>query len=73
MTILEFANTVKEATKSSSEIMFIQPQDKRIKDDPQVRRPDISKAKALLGWEPNVPLADGLDKTIPYFRNRLSV
>lgn len=73
MTILEFANTVKEATKSNSEVMFIQPQDKRIKDDPQVRRPDIAKAKALLGWEPDVRLSDGLEKTIPYFRGRLSM
>jgi dTDP-glucose 4,6-dehydratase len=37
-------------------------------DDPKVRRPDIRRAKALLGWEPKVPLEDGLAKTIEYFR-----
>lgn len=38
-------------------------------DDPQQRRPDITKAKALLNWEPKVPLDDGLNKTIEYFRS----
>lgn len=37
-------------------------------DDPKVRQPDISKAKALLGWEPKVSRAEGLQKTLPYFR-----
>lgn len=73
MTILEFAEAVKEATGSASEIAFIQPQDTRIKDDPKVRRPDISKARSLLGWEPSVRLSDGLEKTIPYFKKRVVV
>ena len=38
------------------------------KDDPKRRKPDIALAKALLGWEPKVPLQDGLAKTIDYFR-----
>ena len=38
-------------------------------DDPKVRRPDISLARRILGWEPAVPLEEGLKKTIPYFRN----
>jgi dTDP-glucose 4,6-dehydratase len=71
MTILEFAETVKEVTGSRSEIKFVQPEDKRIKDDPKVRRPDISKARSLFNWEPTVPLRAGLEKTIPYFRERL--
>ncbi|HSM56538.1 MAG TPA: UDP-glucuronic acid decarboxylase family protein [Candidatus Sulfomarinibacteraceae bacterium] len=71
MTILEFAEAVNRATRSDSEICFVQPQDIRIKDDPQVRRPDISKAAALLGWGPEVGLEEGLEKTIPYFRERL--
>jgi dTDP-glucose 4,6-dehydratase len=37
-------------------------------DDPKVRRPDIRRAKQLLGWEPKVELEDGLRKTIEYFR-----
>ena len=73
MTILEFASIVKKATGSSSEVSFIQPQDKRIKDDPQIRRPDIEKARMILGWEPKVRLPQGLEKTIPYFRTRLAV
>ena len=38
------------------------------KDDPKRRKPDITLAKALLGWEPKVPLKEGLAKTIAYFR-----
>lgn len=41
-------------------------------DDPKQRQPDISRAKALLGWQPSVPLDEGLDRTIAYFRNLLS-
>jgi nucleoside-diphosphate-sugar epimerase len=37
-------------------------------DDPKIRRPDITKARALLGWEPKVSLAVGLERTIDYFR-----
>jgi dTDP-glucose 4,6-dehydratase len=71
MTVLEFAETVLEVTGSASEIVFIQPEDSRVRDDPKVRRPDITKARELLGWEPRVMLADGLAKTIPYFRDCL--
>ena len=39
------------------------------KDDPKVRRPDIERAKKLLGWEPNIPLAEGLKKTVEYFQS----
>ena len=40
-------------------------------DDPKVRRPDITKARTLLGWEPKVSLEDGLTKTIEYFRKKV--
>jgi len=73
MTILKFAEAVKKATGSKSEICFVQPEDTRIMDDPQVRRPDISKARNILGWEPQVDLEEGLAKTIPYFRQSLGV
>ncbi len=71
MTILDFAKSVKEATGSDSEITFVQPQDRRVQDDPQVRRPDISKARRLLDWEPKVDLREGLEKTIAFFRTRV--
>jgi len=71
MTILEFAHKVLEITGSSSEIVFVTPTDERTKDDPQVRRPDISKAKRVLNWEPKVGLEEGLRKTIEWFRERV--
>ena len=62
-TILQLAEMVIELTGSKSKIV------KRPlpADDPRQRKPDISKAKALLGWEPSTPLRDGLTKTIAYF------
>lgn len=71
MTILEFAEAVKEISRSESEIVFIHPKDDRITDDPKVRRPDINKARQVLGWEPKVNLAEGLTETIAYFRGRV--
>lgn len=63
-TVLELARLVKEITHSPSEIVFKPlPQ-----DDPKQRRPDISLAKRLLGWEPRVPVREGLLRTITYFR-----
>jgi dTDP-glucose 4,6-dehydratase len=59
-TLLQLAETIVQITGSSSEIVF-QPLPK---DDPQQRRPDISRAQALLGWEPTVDLDDGLRRTI---------
>ena len=71
MTILEFAEAVIEIAGSNSEIVHIQPSDERVTDDPKVRRPDIRKAKRVLGWEPKVGLAEGLANTIDYFRSRV--
>jgi dTDP-glucose 4,6-dehydratase len=67
MTVLQFAKKILELTGSKSEIAYRPlPQ-----DDPQVRQPDITKARKLLGWEPKVELDEGLSKTIEYFRARL--
>jgi dTDP-glucose 4,6-dehydratase len=67
MTVLQFAEKILELTGSKSPIEYRPlPQ-----DDPQVRQPDIAKAKRVLGWEPKVPLDEGLAKTIAYFRARL--
>lgn len=71
MTILDFAEAVVELTGSRSEIIFVQPDDERITDDPKVRQPDITKARQILGWEPQVSLVDGLTQTIEYFRDKV--
>jgi dTDP-glucose 4,6-dehydratase len=71
MTILEFAHKILEVTASPSEIVFVRPEDERTQDDPMVRKPDINKARQVLGWEPVVPLAEGLSKTVEWFRTRL--
>ena len=42
-------------------------------DDPRVRQPDITRARAILGWEPKVPLADGLQRTLEYFKQKLGL
>lgn len=68
MTILEFAETVQKLTGGKSELNHVVPTDERTKDDPQVRRPDISRARKVLGWEPRVSLEEGLGHTIEYFR-----
>jgi len=64
ITILEFAQRIQRLTGSSSTIEF-RPLPE---DDPKQRRPDITKARSLLGWEPKVPLEEGLRRTIEYFR-----
>lgn len=71
MTILDFAKTIVELTGSQSEIVFVRPTDMRIKDDPKVRQPDISKARRILNWEPKVSLQAGLKETIAYFKPRV--
>ena len=71
ISILEFAEAVIEATDSSSEIIFVDPEDDRITDDPKVRRPDIAKARRVLDWEPKVDLEEGLRHTIDYFRTKV--
>jgi dTDP-glucose 4,6-dehydratase len=66
-TVLELASMIKELTASDSEIAF----EPRPVDDPSVRRPDISRARELLGWEPRVPVREGLQRTIEWFRSEL--
>lgn len=72
MTILQFAQAVRQASGSLSEIVFITPQDERTQDDPHTRQPDISRAKSILGWEPKIGLVEGLDRTIAWFRQQLA-
>jgi dTDP-glucose 4,6-dehydratase len=65
MTVLEFAQQVLDLTGSGGPIHH-----KELPvDDPKIRQPDISRARELLGWEPQVPLRRGLETTIAYFRD----
>ena len=66
-TIAELADHVLEQTGSSSPIDYLPLPP----DDPSRRQPDIARAKAVLGWEPKVPLRDGLARTIQYFQDVL--
>src|SRR4029450_1117185 len=63
MTIKEIAETIIRMTGSKSQIVY-RPLPT---DDPKQRRPDITRARTLLGWEPKVQLEEGLVKTIEYF------
>ena len=69
-TMLEFAQKIKEMTHSSSEIVY---EKLKTADDPKQRKPDITKATTLLGWEPKVDLDEGLERTIAYFRTKLGM
>lgn len=68
MSVLQFASTIQKIIGSSSPIEY-RPLPL---DDPKVRKPDISKAKRILDWEPQVGLEDGLRRTIEYFREVVS-
>ncbi len=68
ITILEFANRIRELTHTKAEIIF-KPLPK---DDPKQRCPDIGKAQRLLNWKPVVPLADGLQLTLAYFQQKIA-
>ena len=69
ITIEEFAKEIIELTNSKSKIVY-----KELPiDDPKVRKPDISKAKKLLNWEPKVKRAEGLKRTLGYFKEKVNV
>jgi dTDP-glucose 4,6-dehydratase len=68
VTILEFAREIRELSGSQSPIEFRPlPQ-----DDPKVRRPDITRARQLLGWEPRIDRREGLLRTLRYFQGKLA-
>lgn len=64
--IIELAETIKKLVNSESEIVFSELP----KDDPRRRKPDISKAKRIIGWEPKVGLEEGLERTIEWFKEK---
>jgi dTDP-glucose 4,6-dehydratase len=68
VTILQLATRIRDLSGSSSEIVF-KPLPE---DDPKQRRPDLTRARKLLGWQPRTSLDDGLARTIAYFRERLA-
>ena len=63
-TVKQLAEIVIELTRSSSEIVY----EELPTDDPKVRKPDISRARRMLGWEPKVPVREGVARTVDYFR-----
>jgi dTDP-glucose 4,6-dehydratase len=68
MTIEQIATMIIEMTGSKSRIIYKELPT----DDPKVRQPDITRARNELGWEPKVPLEQGLGRTIEYFRAKIS-
>ena len=66
-TIRQLAELIIELTGSPSKLKFLPA----VSDDPQKRKPDITKAKEILHWEPTIELREGLLKTIDYFRNKI--
>lgn len=70
-TILEFAQTINTIIGNKAGIIF-KPMD-RVGNDPQRRRPDITRAETILHWEPKILLDEGLNRTIPYFRRGMGL
>ena len=68
-TMLELANVVREIVNPDVEISFVE----NTSDDPSRRKPDITKAKKLLGWEPKIPLKEGLLPMVDDFKKRLEL
>ncbi|MBN1966241.1 MAG: SDR family oxidoreductase [Anaerolineae bacterium] len=69
MNMIELAKLINELTGNPAGIVY--REEKRIQGDPQKRRPDITLAQKLLGWEPKVPVREGLQRTIDYFKGQL--
>lgn len=66
MTVLELAELIRKTTNSNSKIVF----DNLPEDDPVKRKPDIALAAKILNWKPTVPIEDGIDRTVRYFKDR---
>ena len=71
ISLLQFAEAINRITGNKAGITFVK--DARSVRDPQQRRPDITRAKTILNWEPRVGLDEGIEKTIPYFKEKLGV
>jgi dTDP-glucose 4,6-dehydratase len=70
MTVLQFAETINKITENKGGIAYV---DARSSRDPQMRQPDITRARQILKWDPRIQLEEGLRKTIPYFQEKLGL
>lgn len=70
-TMLEFAEVINRLTNNPAGVTY--KPDARSQSDPQRRQPDISRARRILGWEPKISLEEGIQRTIPYFREELGI
>ncbi|XP_015750516.1 PREDICTED: UDP-glucuronic acid decarboxylase 1-like [Acropora digitifera] len=64
---MQFAEMIRDAVGGKTPILNLN----KMQDDPQRRKPDITRARTILGWEPKVPLNVGLNRTIEYFKREL--
>ncbi|HMZ06745.1 MAG TPA: SDR family oxidoreductase [Anaerolineales bacterium] len=71
MSVLQFAEAINRITNNEAGITFME--NARSARDPQRRRPDITRAKEILKWEPKVTLDDGIRKTVPFFKQKLGL
>ncbi len=70
MTLIEFAETIRKVVGKGGRVRSVRPLPE---NDPRQRRPDITRAQTLLGWEPRTPLEQGLKPTVEYFRRDLGL
>jgi dTDP-glucose 4,6-dehydratase len=71
ISLLEFAEAINRITGNQAGITYVK--DARSVRDPQQRRPDITRARTILQWEPKISLEDGIGKTVPYFKSKLGL
>jgi dTDP-glucose 4,6-dehydratase len=71
MSILELAQAVNRVTGNPAGLEY-RPED-RLGSDPQRRRPDITRARQILNWEPKIPLEEGLPRTVAYFKEKMGL
>ena len=71
ITILQLAETINSIVGNEAGVVFKEKM--RLGDDPQRRQPEISKAKEILNWSPEIDLEEGLKRTLPYFKSRMGI
>ena len=71
LSILEFARTINEIIGNKAGITHMPAL--RVQHDPEMRQPDITRAKEILKWNPEVSLDEGIRKTVPYFQRKMGL